>query len=238
MSDNRLIVALDFSNFDEAAECVDEIGDAVSYYKVGMELYHASGNTVIRYLKDRGKKVFLDLKFLDIPNTVSHAVSVLGSLGVDMLNVHASGGIKMMRESVKALHEQAAALGKEPPKLIAVTVLTSMDEEQFADLNIAKSIPEQVVNLALLAKRAGLDGVVASPNEASAIREACGSDFLIVTPGVRPEGASVDDQSRVATPAGAFKKGATHIVVGRPITKAKDRRAAAEAIVKEIRFIH
>lgn len=235
--DDRLIVALDFPTLEQAQACVEECGDAVSYYKVGMELYYAAGSAVISYLKSKGKQVFLDLKLQDIPNTVAHALTVLSALGADMMNVHAVGGPKMMAEALKAVHEAAAKEGRIAPKLIAVTILTSMDEEQFAALNYSNTIAEQVVALAKLAREAGMDGVVASPREAAAIRAACGPDFLIVTPGVRPAGASLDDQSRVATPAGAFANGSSHIVVGRPVTKASDRRAAALAIVEEIKGV-
>lgn len=236
-SDPRLIAALDFPTVEAAKKAVEEIGDAVSYYKVGMELYYAAGNDMIRFLKEHDKKVFLDLKLQDIPNTVASALKVEARLGVDMINVHAVGGKKMMEAAAKAVKETAEELGVERPKLIAVTILTSMDEEQFADLNYKNTIPEQVVALAKLAKAAGLDGVVASPKEAAAIREACGPDFLIVTPGVRPAGSALDDQSRVTTPAQAFANGSTHIVVGRPIMKAEDRKQAAEAIVEEIKTI-
>ncbi|MBQ9320102.1 MAG: orotidine-5'-phosphate decarboxylase [Acidaminococcaceae bacterium] len=236
-SDPRLIAALDFPTVEAAKKAVEEIGDAVAYYKVGMELYYAAGNDMIRFLKEHDKKVFLDLKLQDIPNTVASALKVEARLGVDMINVHAVGGKKMMEAAAKAVKETAEELGVERPKLIAVTILTSMDEEQFADLNYKNTIPEQVVALAKLAKAAGLDGVVASPKEAAAIREACGPDFLIVTPGVRPAGSALDDQSRVTTPAQAFANGSTHIVVGRPIMKAEDRKQAARAIVEEIKTI-
>lgn len=236
-SDPRLIAALDFPTVEAAKKAVEEIGDAVAYYKVGMELYYAAGNDMIRFLKEHNKKVFLDLKLQDIPNTVASALKVEARLGVDMINVHAVGGKKMMEAAAKAVKETAEELGVERPKLIAVTILTSMDEEQFADLNYKNTIPEQVVALAKLAKAAGLDGVVASPKEAAAIREACGPDFLIVTPGVRPAGSALDDQSRVTTPAQAFANGSTHIVVGRPIMKAENRKQAAEAIVEEIKSI-
>jgi orotidine-5'-phosphate decarboxylase len=236
-SDPRLIAALDFPTVEAAKKAVEEIGDAVAYYKVGMELYYAAGNDMIRFLKEHNKKVFLDLKLQDIPNTVASALKVEARLGVDMINVHAVGGKKMMEAAAKAVKETAEELGVERPKLIAVTILTSMDEEQFADLNYKNTIPEQVVALAKLAKAAGLDGVVASPKEAAAIREACGPDFLIVTPGVRPAGSALDDQSRVTTPAQAFANGSTHIVVGRPIMKAEDRKQAARAIVEEIKTI-
>lgn len=236
-SDPRLIAALDFPTADAAQQAVEEIGDAVEYYKVGMELYYAVGNEMIRYLKERKKKVFLDLKLQDIPNTVAGALKVLTGLGVDLINVHAVGGEKMMAAAAEAIKNKAAELGVERPQLLAVTILTSMDEAQFATLNYNNTIAEQVVALAKLAQKAGLDGVVASPQEAAAIREACGPDFLIVTPGVRPAGSATDDQSRIATPAQAFSDGATHIVVGRPIMKAKDRKAAATAIVDEIKNV-
>lgn len=233
-NDPRLIAALDFSSAEAARQAVEEIGDAVSYYKVGMELYYAAGNEMIRFLKERDKKVFLDLKLQDIPNTVAGAMRVLTALGVDMVNVHAVGGKKMMQEAAAAVRDRAHELGIERPRLIAVTILTSMDETQFNGLNYKTTIPEQVVALATLAREAGLDGVVASPQEAAAIRQACGPGFLIVTPGVRPFGSAANDQSRIASPAQAFANGATHIVVGRPIMKAEDRRAAAQAIAEEI----
>ncbi len=235
--DDRLIVALDFPTLEQAKACVLELGEAVSYYKVGMELYYAVGSEIISFLKSEGKHVFLDLKLQDIPNTVAHALTVLSDLGADMMNVHAVGGKKMMAEAVSAVHAAAEAAGRTAPKLIAVTILTSMDDEQFADLNYKNTIAEQVISLAKLAKEAGMDGVVASPKEAAAIREACGPDFLIVTPGVRPAGSDLNDQKRVATPADALQNGSSHIVVGRPITKAQDRQAAALAIVDEIKGV-
>ena len=235
--DDRLIVALDYSTLSEAKALVCELGESVSYYKVGMELYYSAGNEIIKFLKEQGKHVFLDLKLQDIPNTVARSMSVLTALGTDMLNLHAVGGAKMMAEAAKAVKETAAKMGKTAPKLIAVTVLTSMDDEQWAGLGYKKTIADQVVALALLTKEAGLDGVVASPQEAAAIRKACGPDFLIVTPGVRPAGAALNDQSRVATPSGAFKNGSSHIVVGRPITQAENKVTAAEAIVAEIRGV-
>ncbi len=235
--DDRLIAALDFPTMDKAVAVVEELEDRVSYYKVGMELYYAAGADMITYLKSKDKKVFLDLKLQDIPNTVAHSLAVLTRLGADMMNVHAVGGLKMMQEAVKSVHATAEELGKPAPKLIAVTILTSMDDEQWQDLQYKNTIAEQVVNLAKLAKQAGMDGVVASPQEAAAIRAACGPEFLIVTPGVRPAGSAVNDQSRIATPAGAFNNGSSHIVVGRPITQAENKKAAAEAIVAEIRGV-
>ncbi|NLY84131.1 MAG: orotidine-5'-phosphate decarboxylase [Acholeplasmataceae bacterium] len=235
--DDRLIVALDYSDMEEAKALVLELGERVTYYKVGMELYYTAGNEAIRFLKEQGKQVFLDLKLHDIPNTVARSMAVLTALGADMLNLHAGGGTKMMAEAAEAVRSAAMQLGKEPPKLIAVTVLTSTGAEEWQELGCKNTIEKQVVALALLAKEAGLDGVVASPREAGAIRNACGENFLIVTPGVRPSGAELNDQNRVASPAGAFAGGSSHIVVGRPITKAEDKLEAVDAILAEIRGV-
>ena len=236
-ADDRLIVALDFPTGEEAKNMVLALGDSVSYYKVGMELYYAAGADIVKFLKSNNKHVFLDLKLQDIPNTVAKSLGVLTRLGADIMNVHTVGGAKMMREAAKSVKETAAELGIPAPKLIGVTVLTSMDDAQWEQLNYAKPIGEEVVELAKLAKASGLDGVVASPQEAAAIRKACGSDFLIVTPGVRPAGTASNDQSRIATPSGAIKNGATHLVVGRPITKAENKKASVENIVQEIRGV-
>ncbi|MFQ9524050.1 MAG: orotidine-5'-phosphate decarboxylase [Phascolarctobacterium faecium] len=232
--DDRLIVALDFPTMEQAKAVVLELGDNVSHYKVGMELYYAAGSEMIRFLKGHNKQVFLDLKLQDIPNTVAGALASYWRCRYD--EQHAVGG-KDDVAAVKSVREAAAKLGRPAPKLIAVTILTSMDDEQFGDLNYKNTIAEQVIALAKLAQEAGMDGVVASPQEAAGIRSACGPEFLIVTPGVRPAGASIDDQSRIATPVGAFKNGSSHIVVGRPITKAEDKIAAAQSIVAEIRGV-
>lgn len=231
---DRLITALDLPTFDRAKALVEELGDAVTFYKVGMELFYGAGPDIIRYLKDKDKKVFLDLKLQDIPNTVAHSLAVLTRLGADIMNVHAVGGPKMMAEGMKAVQEAAAEMGRPAPKLIAVTVLTSMDEAQWKPLNYAKPIGEEVLDLAALTKESGLDGVVASPREAAGIRERCGKDFLIVTPGVRPAWAAANDQSRIATPAAAIGNGSTHLVVGRPITQAKDKQEAVRKILEEM----
>lgn len=231
---DRLICALDFPTFDEAKALVEELGDAVTFYKVGMELFYGAGPDIIRYLKEKDKKVFLDLKLQDIPNTVAHSLAVLTRLGADIMNVHAVGGSKMMAEGMKAVKEAAAELGRPAPKLIAVTVLTSMDEAQWKPLNYARPIGEEVLDLAALTKESGLDGVVASPWEAAGIRERCGKDFLIVTPGVRPAWAASNDQSRIATPAAAIGNGSTHLVVGRPITRADNKQEAVRKILEEM----
>ena len=231
---DRLICALDFPTFDEAKALVEELGDAVTFYKVGMELFYGAGPDIIRYLKEKDKKVFLDLKLQDIPNTVAHSLAVLTRLGADIMNVHAVGGPKMMAEGMKAVKEAAAELGRPAPKVIAVTVLTSMDEAQWKPLNYARPIGEEVLDLAALTKESGLDGVVASPREAAGIRERCGKDFLIVTPGVRPAWAASNDQSRIATPAAAIGNGSTHLVVGRPITRAENKQEAVRKILEEM----
>lgn len=232
--DKRLIVALDVHSMAKLSELVIGIGEHVSFYKVGMELFYGNGYEVIRYLKENRKMVFLDLKLCDIPNTVAKAMEVLVELGVDMVNVHASGGFKMMQAAAQAVQAKAKELGIKPPKLIAVTVLTSMTEDDFHELNYNSSISEQVVALAKLAQKAGLDGVVASPQESKLIKEACGKDFLIVTPGVRPTGSDLNDQSRITTPKEALHNGSTHLVIGRPITQSTNPKETARNIINEM----
>lgn len=234
MSDKRLIVALDFSNMDQVTELVEQLGDSVSFYKVGMELFYSVGKEVLEYLNANGKDVFLDLKLHDIPNTTAQGLVALTKLGAKILNVHASGSFSMMQTAAQAVKIEAEKMGIEKPKLIAVTVLTSIDEPNWDALNSKNTIKEQVVALAKLAQKAGMDGIVASPQEAKMIKEACGENFLIVTPGVRPTNAAVNDQSRIATPKMALLDGATHLVVGRPITKADNPKKAAEAILSEM----
>ncbi len=237
MADHRLIVALDFHNMDKVKALVTELGDSVIYYKVGMELFYSVGTEVIAYLREQKKEIFLDLKLHDIPNTTAQGLASLMKLGVTMLNVHATGGYTMMKTAVENLEKQASTLNTPRPKLIAVTILTSMNETDWQGLGQTMKIQEQVVRLAKLTKEAGLDGVVASPREAALIRQACGDDFLIVTPGVRPVGAAVNDQSRIATPASALENGASHLVVGRPITAADDPKVAAQKIIAEMETI-
>ena len=231
MADERLIVALDFHTADDAKKLVDELGNDVNFYKVGMELFYSVGAEIIHWLKARDKKIFLDLKLHDIPNTVAGGLCSLMNLGADILNVHASGGFTMMKTAADALHNEAEKRGVNCPKLIAITVLTSINQAEWCG---ALKISEQVANFAKLAKEAGLDGVVASPQEAKLIRETCGEKFLIVTPGVRPAGANVDDQSRIATPAAALANGATHLVIGRPIRAAQNPHEAAKKILAEM----
>ncbi len=237
MADNRLIVALDVRSLDEAKKLVETLGETVNFYKVGMELFYRMGSSVLRYLTAQGKEVFLDLKLHDIPNTVAEGLCSLMEEKVSLLNVHASGGYTMMKTAAKRLREEAARRGVFAPKIVAVTVLTSLGEAEWREMGQTEPIAEKVVRLAKLAQRAGLDGVVASPQEAAAIRRACGNDFIIVTPGIRPLEANPDDQSRVASPAEALRNGATHLVVGRPIRTADNPRAAAQAILEEMRGV-
>lgn len=235
-ADDRLIVALDVDSFDKMKALVDELGDLISYYKVGMELYYSAGSDTIRYLKEHGKKVFLDLKLHDIPNTVGHSVASVTRLGVNLITVHAAGGRAMMQAATRYAKITADELGVERPKILAVTVLTSFDDQGWQDVGGHLPIQEHVLELAALAKSSGVDGVVASPKEAGSIREMAGKDdFLIVTPGIRPSFAQTDDQKRIATPSQAFKDGSSMLVIGRPITQAIDPCAAARLILKEIK---
>lgn len=234
-ADKRLIVAMDVDTMGKVQQLAEVLGDSVSYYKVGMELFYSVGSQVITYLRAQGKDIFLDLKLHDIPNTVGQGLATLTGLGISMLNVHASGGPAMMAVAAEAVKHKAAEMGIQRPKLIAVTVLTSIDSAQWQALGYNLNLSQQVVHLAQLAQSSGLDGVVASPQEAEEIRRACGDEFIIVTPGIRPSGSAINDQSRIATPAGALNNGAHHLVIGRPITAAANPRQAAQAILQEMR---
>lgn len=227
MREARPVIALDFPSFEAVKQflALFPAGESL-YLKVGMELYYATGPEIVSYLKDLGHSVFLDLKLHDIPNTVKSAMKVLSHLGVDMTNVHASGGVEMM----KAARE---GLGKEA-KLIAVTQLTSTSEEQMRDFqNIQTSLQESVIHYAKKTAEAGLDGVVCSAQEVKLIKEATSQDFICLTPGIRPSGAVLGDQKRVMTPADAYQIGSDYIVVGRPITQATDPVVAYHAIKDE-----
>ena len=230
---NRILVALDVDTGAKALALADTLRGAVAGFKIGNQLFTAEGPGIVRALTARGDRVFLDLKFHDIPNTVAGAVNSAAATGAWMVNVHASGGSAMMRAAAAAARA-AAEKGAARPLVIGVTVLTSMDDAALADVGTSRPVLNQVVHLATLARAAGLDGVVASPQEIAAIRDACGPDFHIVTPGIRPAGqAGKDDQARTLTPAEAVAAGATYLVIGRPITAATDPRAAAEAIAAE-----
>jgi orotidine-5'-phosphate decarboxylase len=225
---DRLAVALDFADEHEALKLVDKLGQTCLWYKVGMELYYAAGNRIVRQLRERGFNIFLDLKLHDIPNTVAGAVRSAAKAGASLLTIHASGGEAMMTAAAEA----ASAPGS--PRLLAVTVLTSMDANQLAGIGITASPAEQVFRLAKLAQRSGIDGMVCSPEEVAILRRETGPKTLLVIPGIRPAGSAVGDQKRVATPAQAIRDGASLLVVGRPITRASDPAAAAQAILNEI----
>ncbi len=234
MENKNLIVALDVRTMEEVKRLVGTLEDNVVYYKVGMQLFYALGPEVITYLKNRKKKIFVDLKLHDIPHTVAEGLVSLMNMGVDMVDVHAIGGYTMMHDAVTAMKKAAREKGINPPKIVAITVLTSMNQHEWEELGMIRSMQEQVVHFAQLAQKAGLDGVVASPQEAAAIRKACGDDFLIVTPGIRPAGMAKDDQKRIATPEVAVQNGANYLVVGRPIYQADNPAQAAKDILQAI----
>lgn len=225
----RLIVALDVSSAAAARKIVAAVGDSAYTYKVGMQLFTAEGPAIVRDLISAGRRVFLDLKYHDIPTTVGAAVREAAQLGVSMLTVHAAGGGPMLRAASEAAASQGTA-----PLVLAVTVLTSLDENELNTLGVRGTVVDQVLRLAALALANGCRGVVASAHEASALREELGQEFAIVTPGVRPAGNGRDDQARVVTPAEAIAAGSTHIVVGRPIASAADPAAEARAILSQI----
>jgi orotidine-5'-phosphate decarboxylase len=228
--EETIIIALDVKSLEQASSLVETIGRRAVLYKVGSELFTCCGPPAVKLLRDHGKEVFLDLKFHDIPNTVAGAVAAAAGLGVKMLNVHASGGLEMMKAGAEAAKAAGNAM-----KVLAVTVLTSIDEAILReDIGCRRPVEEQVVHLAKLARRAGLDGVVASPKETGAIRQSLGRDFLIVTPGIRPNWAAKGDQKRVTTPAEAIQAGADYIVIGRPVTGSDDPERALERILAEI----
>jgi orotidine-5'-phosphate decarboxylase len=226
---DRLIVALDVPTAVDAQELVYELGDAVSFYKVGLQLFTAEGPKIVSELVNSGRKVFLDLKLHDIPNTVAGAVKASSELGVAMLTVHVGGGSKMLKEAVNAANTSPT-----PPLILAVTVLTSLSDFDLQETGFEAGLSDQVLRLAELAKSAGCGGVVSSPQEAHRLRAILGSQMAIVTPGIRPSGADQEDQSRIATPTAAIKAGASHVVIGRPILAARNRNQAASAILEEI----
>jgi orotidine-5'-phosphate decarboxylase len=230
----EILVALDVSTAVEANALADRLRGTVGGFKVGKQLFTSEGPSIVKDLVSRGDRVFLDLKFHDIPNTVAGAVRSAARLGVWMLNVHASGGLDMMKAARAAADEESARIGGEAPLVIGVTVLTSLTDAHLNDIGIGGSVEAQVRRLATLTKKAGLDGVVASPLEISVVREACGRDFLIVTPGIRGAGEATGDQARTMGAAEATEAGASYLVVGRPITGAADPRAAAERFASEI----
>jgi len=231
---DRLILALDVPAWEAAEGIVARMQGKIRLFKVGLELFTAEGPRVITRIHDRGGGVFLDLKLHDIPQTVAAAVRKAVEWGVTMLDLHVAGGQAMMRAAVEAAAERATAIGIPRPRLLGVTVLTSLAQRDLQALGITRAVEEQVVAVAGLAKAAGLDGVVASPHEARALRERFGADFLLVTPGIRSRGAAPDDQRRTATARDAIRAGADYLVVGRPILSAADPVAAVEALVAEM----
>jgi orotidine-5'-phosphate decarboxylase len=230
--DPKIIVALDYAQARDAIHLVEQLDPVICKLKVGKELFTAAGPQLVEQLVVKGFKVFLDLKFHDIPNTVAKACEAASNLGVWMLNVHASGGSAMMEAALEGVYKS-----HNQPFLIAVTVLTSMSQANLTELGIQNSIEEQVLKLATLTKQAGLHGVVCSAMEAQMLRKDMSDDFLLVTPGIRPANASLDDQTRVMTPSKALSMGASYLVVGRPITQAQDPLAALHAINKEIQTL-
>jgi orotidine-5'-phosphate decarboxylase len=228
---DRLAVALDFTDEDQAMKLVDSLGDSCRWFKVGMELYYTAGNHVVQQLRDRGFNVFLDLKLHDIPNTVAGAVRSATQAGASLLTVHASGGATMMTAAAEA------AAAPDSPRLLAVTVLTSMDSNELAGIGITASPADQVLRLARLARASGIDGMVCSAEEVAMLRKETSPETLLVIPGIRPAGSAVGDQKRVATPGQAIADGASMLVVGRPITRAADPAAAAQAILDEIELV-
>jgi orotidine-5'-phosphate decarboxylase len=235
---SSLIVALDFDSLSTAMKFAKQVADLVGMFKIGNQLFTAAGPTAVREVAALGPGIFLDLKFHDIPNTVAGAVlSAAAMTGVQLVNVHALGGKAMLEAAVQAI-SAGVPMGADRPRLLAVTILTSMDQKAMKDVGINGAPKLRVVKLAQVAKQVGVDGVVASVQEAKAIRKACGNDFLIVTPGVRPKDSAVEskseDQARKATPTEAIRAGADFLVVGRPILAAPDPRAAAQSIVDEI----
>jgi orotidine-5'-phosphate decarboxylase len=234
---DKLLIALDVPSGGEALRLADTLRGSVGGFKIGNQLFTAEGPVIVRTLAAKGDRVFLDLKFHDIPNTVASAVAAATSLGAWMINVHAAGGLRMMQAAAEAGRRTAAAEGRPAPRLIAVTVLTSLTSESLSQVGVSSAVIEQVTRMARLAQQAGLDGVVASPQETGVIRALCGEAFEIVTPGIRggAAAATADDQERTMSAREAIAAGASYIVVGRPVIAAADPRAAAERIVEEIR---
>ena len=228
--DARVIVALDFSHPARALALMDRLDPGECALKVGKEMFVVAGPEPVRWMVERGFRVFLDLKFHDIPNTAAQACAAATRLGVWMLNVHAAGGAAMLEAAREAVARTAAELGRPRPLLIAVTVLTSLADADLEAIGMAGPTAAAAQRLALLAQRAGLDGVVCSAREARELRQACGADFRLVTPGIRPAGSARDDQARIITPEAAIAAGADYLVIGRPITQADDPLAALAAI--------
>ncbi|BDI16576.1 orotidine 5'-phosphate decarboxylase [Nostoc cf. commune SO-36] len=232
--EQRVIVALDVPDEQSAIALIDQLPQ-VSFWKVGLELFTSTGPKILEVLKSRQKRIFLDLKFDDIPNTVAGACRSAARYGVDLLTIHATAGRDALKAATEAAQEGAIKAGVEPPKLIAITLLTSISARQLAfDLKIPLELPEYALEMALLAQESGLDGVVCSPQEVAQLRQTCGNDFLLVCPGVRPTWADIGDQKRSLTPAQAIIAGADYLVIGRPITAATEPELAWKRISEEL----
>ena len=219
---DRLVVALDLPTAEEAIKLVDTLGDLVQYYQVGMEQFYGMGHTLLHQLASRNKKVLFDLKLHDIPTTVGKSVIGLCQFSPAFITLHAAGGVKMLKAGLQAATEWAEETNQPRPKILAITILTSIGERDWMDLGYQNSIRESVLRMSVMCKEAGIDGVIASPQESMSIRSLCGPDFLIVTPGIRLFPQNKGDQKRTATPAEALRGGADYLVVGRPIFSASD----------------
>jgi len=229
-SRERIIVALDVETYDEAEKLVEELKDIVDIFKVGMATYQGYGEKILTKLSDMNKKIFLDLKFHDIPNTIYNVTKIALEKKIFMMNYHCSGGRKMLEEAKRAVREKDG----EKPILLGVTILTSMDQKQFEEVGYSGTIEEKVIDFAKMASVSGMDGVVASPKEAKKIKEILGKDFIVVTPGIRPVWSVKGDQKRVLTPVDAVREGADYLVIGRPIFKADNPKEAAQRIIDEL----
>ncbi len=234
ISPDKIILALDVESFKEAEKFVALLREHIGIFKVGKQLFTHCGPEIIEMIHHHSGKAFLDLKYHDIPHTVARAVEEACKLKVFMLTLHATGGQRMMREAVDASIKMTQKHSSRPPLILAVTILTSLQQEDLTDIGMNSPVEEAVLRLAKLAKGAGVQGVVASAREAALIRNAYGSDLIIVTPGVRPKGAAFDDQKRTLTPREAFSAGSDYIVIGRPILKAEDPLKAAREIVEDM----
>ena len=234
MTNDQIIVPLDVPDLQSAIALVDQLPQ-VNFWKVGLELFTSSGPTILEVLKSRQKRIFLDFKFHDIPNTVAGACRSAANYGVDLLTIHATAGKDALKAATEAVQVGATQAGVKPPQLIAITLLTSISSRQLAfDLKIPVELPEYALEMALMAQESGLNGAVCSPQEVAQLRQTCGNDFLLVCPGVRPDWAEKGDQKRSLTPAQAIKAGADYLVIGRPITAAAEPELAWNKIVEEL----
>lgn len=231
---NPIICAVDTQDVEKAQALAGQLHGSVGALKLGLEFFTASGAEGVRAVAESGLPIFLDLKFHDIPNTVAGAIKSTGGMDVFMMTVHASGGHAMLQAAAQAAKEVAAVMIKKKPLVVGVTVLTSLDESDLSAIGVSGKMQDQVKRLAELAQKSGLDGVVCSPHEIETLRKQCGKDFTLVVPGIRPAGSDVGDQKRVMTPKEATEKGADYLVIGRPITGAKDPKQAAQAILRSL----